>query len=134
MYPRVFARCTRKTEIRGLSSAWNKVAHTSQQRARRRRPTPRHSFPAENPRIGPLHAAREHSIPTAGFFRRINLEKLSFHTRKLFDETDCFLCDEAVPLERKSSEIEWVQPAPSVTVKNFSHINSDDSNISQSNL
>ena len=114
MYPKVFARYTRKW----LSSAWSKVAHTSQQRARRRIPTARRRIAAQDFRIGTLDATRYHSVPFANLFRRVELEKLSFHTRKLFDEADCFLCDEAVPLERKSSEIERVQPAPRVPIKN----------------
>ena len=76
MYPKVFARNTRK----GLSSAWRKVAHTSQQRARRRIPTARRRIAAQDFRIGTLDATRYHNVPFANLFRRVELVVRSFHS------------------------------------------------------
>ena len=111
---------TLTNESQPLRPAQGEIIPSAQQQARRDgRPTPRHSFAAENLRIGSLHAARQRNVPSAGLLRRVQLKVCSLKTCELTNEGGCFFCNEAVPLKRKSAKIERVQPTPGVAVEHW---------------
>ena len=82
-----------------LSSAWSEVVHTGEERARRRIPTARRRIAAQDSRIGTLDAARNHSVPFASLFRRVELVVRSFHSSELLNKFLRFLGKIAVPLK-----------------------------------